>query len=118
MRMDSHDAILQVFGMALRQLRHQAGMSLRALGQAAHYDFSRISRVERGEHLIDARYVPALDAALRSGGLLGMLRSLVNEPTPDGAKAAAPGPTALPTGGLHTDDGDTVTLRLQTPDGR
>lgn len=39
--MDSDEAVRLVFGMALRQLRTQAGMSLRALGRAAHYDFSR-----------------------------------------------------------------------------
>jgi transcriptional regulator with XRE-family HTH domain len=115
-RVDSDEAVRLVFGMALRQLRTQAGMSLRALGQAAHYDFSRISRTERGEHLIDARYVSALDDALGAGGLLTMLRSLVS----DTAAALAPpaGVVSLPTGGLHLNDDGSVTLRLQTPDGR
>jgi transcriptional regulator with XRE-family HTH domain len=113
--MDSGDAVRQVFGMALRQLRTEAGLSLRALGQAAHYDFSRISRVERGEHLIDAQYVPALDQALGTGGLLGMLRSLAGD---DADAAPTAGRMTLPTGGLRVDDGDSVTLQLQTPDGR
>jgi len=39
------DAVRQVFGLALRQLRTEAGMSQRALGRAAHYDFCCISRV-------------------------------------------------------------------------
>ncbi len=73
------DAVRQVFGLALRQLRTEAGMSQRALGRAAHYDFSRISRVERGEHLIDPEFVPAFDHALGTGGLLGLLRSLAPE---------------------------------------
>src|SRR5262245_41022340 len=81
MAMDSdRDAIQQVFGLALRQLRIQAGLSLRELGRRSLYDFSRISRVERGEHLIDPEYVPALDQALGTGGLLGLLRSLAPEP--------------------------------------
>ncbi|MFV2018348.1 helix-turn-helix domain-containing protein [Micromonospora sp. LOL_023] len=112
--MDAGDAVRQVFGMALRQLRTEAGLSLRALGKATHYDYSRISRVERGEHLIDAQYVPALDAALGTGGLLALLHSL----NPDAETVRATGRLTLPTGGLHVDDGDSVTLQLQTPDGR
>lgn len=118
--MDTDDAVRQVFGMALRQLRTEAGLSLRALGQAAHYDFSRISRAERGEHLIDSRYVPALDAVLGTGGLLGLLRSLApDEPAAGPGPAVAPaGLMTLPAGRLDTDDGDSVTLQLRTPDGR
>ena len=99
--------------MALRQLRTQAGLSLRELGQRSLYDYSRISRVERGEHLIDPDLVPALDEALDTGGLLGMLRSLA-PPT----EVAPTGPTTLPIGGLHVADGDSVTLELRTLDGR
>jgi transcriptional regulator with XRE-family HTH domain len=114
--MDTDDAVRQVFGMALRQLRTEAGLSLRALGQAAHYDFSR---VERGEHLIHARYVAALDKALGTGGLLGPLRSLApDDAGPSASTAALPaGLTTLPTGRLLADDGDSVTLQLPTPDG-
>ena len=104
--------------MALRQLRTEAGLSLRALGQAAHYDFSRISRVERGEHLIDTQYVPALDQALGTGGLLGLLRSLPPTTTPAPDPARRRERMTLPTGGLRVDDGDSVTLQLRTPDGR
>jgi transcriptional regulator with XRE-family HTH domain len=108
-----NDAVRQVFGLALRQLRTQAGMSQRALGRAAHYDFSRISRVERGEHLIDPELVPALDQALGTGGLLGLLRSLAPEP------AVIGGPRTLPAGGFHVEDGgSSVMLELRTPDGR
>jgi transcriptional regulator with XRE-family HTH domain len=107
------DALRQVFGLALRQLRTQAGLSLRELGQRSLYDYSRISRVERGEHLIDPELVAALDQALGAGGLLTTLRSLVQET--DGATS---GPKILPTGGHHVDDGDSVMLELRTPDGR
>jgi transcriptional regulator with XRE-family HTH domain len=108
-----NDAVRQVFGLALRQLRTQAGLSLRELGQRIHYDYSRISRVERGEHLLDPKLVPALDQALGAGGLLTTLRSLVHDH--DGA---ASGRKTLPTGRLRVDDGDSVTLELRTPDGR
>jgi transcriptional regulator with XRE-family HTH domain len=43
----------RLFGTVLRQLREQAGISLRELGRRCLYDHSRISRVERGEHVID-----------------------------------------------------------------
>jgi hypothetical protein len=105
--------------MALHQLRCQAGLSLRALGQAAHYDFSRISRVERGEHLIDPRYVPALDSALGAGGLLSFLRSLIPDMPPDDeTPTAACGLSILAPCRLDVGDGDTVSLQLRTPDGR
>jgi transcriptional regulator with XRE-family HTH domain len=55
---DSDEVIRHVFGAALRELRIQAGLSLRELGQRSLYDYSRISRVERGEHLIDPKHVP------------------------------------------------------------
>lgn len=110
------DAVRQVFGLALRQLRNEAGMSLRELGNKCLYDYSRISRVERGEHLIDPEYVPAIDAALGTGGLLTLLRSLASEPADTAASTS--GMKTLPAGGLHVDDGDSVTLELRTPDGR
>lgn len=117
--MDSDEAVRLVFGMALHHLRSQAGLSLRALGQAAHYDFSRISRVERGEHLIDPRYVPALDSALGTGGLLSFLRSLIPEMPADGETPSAPrGRSILAPCQLDVGDEDTVSLQLQTPDGR
>jgi hypothetical protein len=110
------EAVRQVFGLALRQLRNQAGMSLRELGQRSLYDYSRISRVERGEHLIDPEHVPAIDEALGTGGLLALLRSLAPG-TADSAVGSS-GMKTLPAGGLHVDDGDSVTLELRTPDGR
>ena len=47
----------EIFGLALRQLRTQAGLSLRELGKRALYDFTRLSRAERGEILIPERQV-------------------------------------------------------------
>lgn len=105
------DAVRKVFGLALRQLRAKAGLSLRALGQASLYDYSRLSRVENGEHLIDAALVPAIDEAVGGGGLLIMLRSLATgEPSP--------GPTALAGAEFRVDDCDSVMVQLRNPDGR
>lgn len=112
MNSDSSDAVRRVFGLALRQLRTQSGLSLRALGQAGHYDYSRLSRVETGDHLIDTALVPAIDAAVGAGGLLIMLRSLA----PD--EPANPGPRTLPGASFHVDAGDSVMLELRAPDGR
>jgi len=102
-----------VFGLALRQLRTEAGLSLRALGKAAHYDYTRLSRAERGEHLVDPDVARALDRALQTGGLLGRLRSL--EPPVAPARGRAP---ALPRTTFGDGPGDTVKLELRTADGR
>ncbi|MGH3699026.1 MAG: helix-turn-helix domain-containing protein, partial [Pseudonocardiaceae bacterium] len=42
---------MRMFGVALRHFRTQAGLSLRELGTRCHYDYSRLSRMENGEHL-------------------------------------------------------------------
>ena len=108
----SSDAVRQVFGLALRQLRTQAGLSLRELGERAHYDYSRLSRAERGHHLMDPDLVRSLDEVLGTGGLLTLLRSLAQD------EPVMPGLKTLPAVGFHDDDGDTVMLELWTPDGR
>jgi Helix-turn-helix domain len=64
----------EIFGLTLRQLRAQAGLSLRELGKRALYDYTRLSRAERGEILIPERQVQVLDDALHAGGLLVALR--------------------------------------------
>lgn len=110
-----NDPVRHVFGVVMRRLRNDAGMSLRSLAAAARYDYSRLSRAERGEHLPAPEWVKDLDDALHAGGLLVMLRSL--------APARIAGPTgrkALPLADLRADDGqrDSVTLDMRTPDGR
>ncbi|MGH3327943.1 MAG: helix-turn-helix domain-containing protein [Streptomycetales bacterium] len=110
MSADGGDAVRKVFGLALRQLRTQAGLSLRELGRRSLYDYSRLSRAENGEHLIAPGLVPALDEAVGAGGLLVLLRSL--------ADTERPAPGTLPPTGLGVDDGDSVLLELRTPDGR
>ncbi|WP_334505349.1 helix-turn-helix domain-containing protein [Micromonospora sp. CPCC 205558] len=102
-----------MFGLALRQLRTEAGLSLRALGKAAHYDYTRLSRAERGEHLVDPGVVKALDLALNSGGLLARLHSLAPPETP---RNQAAGRTSRAT--VRSGSGDTVKLELRTADGR
>jgi hypothetical protein len=62
------------FGLVLRELREQAGLSLRELGKRALYDYTRLSRAERGEILIPPSQAQALDDALHAGGLLVSLR--------------------------------------------
>lgn len=109
--MDNIGAVRHVLGLALRQLRTDAGLSLRQLAETVHYHYSRLSRAERGEHLIDPAYIPAIDAAVRGNGLLTMLRSMA----PDGPR---PGPKALPSADFLVNDGDTVMLELRTSDGR
>jgi transcriptional regulator with XRE-family HTH domain len=93
----------QMFGLALRQLRGQAGLSLRELGKRALYDYTRLSRAENGETLIPADKVSLLDEVLQAGGLLIALR-------------AAAGATSLPAPGSAADS-ESVTLEVRLPDG-
>src|SRR5262249_56200097 len=71
-----------MFGAALRAQRRQAGMSLRDLGRAVHYDHSRLSRAENGEHLPALGYVRSIDAALGTGDLLATLHQLAERSAP------------------------------------
>ncbi|MBG0569224.1 helix-turn-helix domain-containing protein [Actinoplanes aureus] len=109
------DAVRHVFGVVLNHLRTEAGLSLRALAAKARYDHTRLSRAEHGEHLPAADWVKDIDTALHAGGLLNLLHSLAPADT-----SASRGRTALPLAGLRVDDGqsDSVTLQMQTPDGR
>ncbi|MFF3665508.1 helix-turn-helix domain-containing protein [Microtetraspora malaysiensis] len=97
-----------IFGVALRHLRNEAGLSQRELGKRALYDHSRISRAEQGEILIPAEQVKALDNVLEAGGLLLALRQAA-----DATHSITPVPAAT---GVH--DGEPVMLDMQTPDGR
>jgi hypothetical protein len=105
------EAVRKVFGLVLRQLRTKAGLSLRELGEACHYNYSRLCRAEKGEHLIDPGIVAAVDRAVAGGGVLVLLRSLASE-------APSPGPKALPRTNFHVNDGDSVEMELRTPGGR
>ncbi len=69
-----NDPAAEIFGLTLRQLRAQAGLSLRELGKRALYDYTRLSRAERGEILIPEHQVQVLDDVLHAGGLLVALR--------------------------------------------
>ncbi len=68
------DAAAEAFAAALRDLRMRAGMTLRELGRRALYDYTRISRAERGEILIPEDKVRAIDDVLSGHGLLVTLR--------------------------------------------
>lgn len=99
-------AAAEVFGMALRQLREQAGLSLRELGRRSLYDYSRLSRAENGRILVPETQVRVLDEVLGAGGLLVALRH--------GADAAAPGVIA---GRCTVTDGEPVILEAHLPGG-
>ena len=80
------DPAAEIFGLTLRQLRAQAGLSLRELGKRALYDYTRLSRAERGQILIPEHQAQVLDDVLDAGGLLVALRR--------GASASVPGVVA------------------------
>lgn len=78
------------FASVLRQLRIQAGLSLRSLGQLALYDYSRLSRAERGEILPPEPQVQILDKVLHANGLLITLwRAAPEGPAASTATASA-----------------------------
>lgn len=105
------DDLRRVLGLTLRDLRTSAGLSLRELGRRVHYDYSRLSRAENGEHLIPAEQIVLIDHTLGAGGLLNRLRALAG----DSAAARAAG---IAPAGLRAEAGDTVKLTWRTPDGR
>ncbi len=103
-----HDAISgtpHALGLALRQLRTQAGLSLRELGKRALYDYTRLSRAENGEILPPPDKVRTLDKVLQADGLLIALRAAA-DPLP--ASDGKPGATA---------GDEQVRLELRLPDG-
>ena len=97
----------EIFGLTLRQLRTQAGLSLRALGKRALYDYTRLSRAEHGEILIPEHQVQVLDDVLHAGGLLVTLRR--------SAFTAAPGAIA---GHCSVTGSEPVILEIRLPGGR
>ena len=100
-------AAAEVFGMALRQLREQAGLSLRELGRRSFYDYSRLSRAENGRILIPEPQVRVLDDVLGAGGLLVALRHGTN---------AVTAPEAI-AGRCTVTDGEPVILEAHLPGG-
>jgi len=97
----------ETFGQTLRQLRTQAGLSLRELGKRALYDFTRLSRAERGEILIPEPQVRVLDDLLHANGLLVRLRR----------GACSPVPAIVASHGNVTGTGP-VSLEIRLPGGR
>jgi transcriptional regulator with XRE-family HTH domain len=97
----------ETFGETLRQLRTQAGLSLRELGKRALYDFTRLSRAERGEILIPEPQVRVLDDLLQADGLLVTLRQ----------GACSPVPAVVVSHGNVTGTGP-ISLEIRLPGGR
>ncbi len=109
---DADEIARMMFGAALRTQRTQAGMSLRDLGRSVHYDHSRLSRAENGEHLPALSYVRSLDAVFGTGELLTTLHGLAEQTHQD--QMSLPMRTVL----SGEDDPQTATVELQMPDGR
>lgn len=60
----------ETFGQALRRLRSERRMSLRALAEHVYFDFGYLGQVERGERAGSADLAKKCDAALESGAFL------------------------------------------------
>ncbi|MFF0318073.1 helix-turn-helix domain-containing protein [Micromonospora sp. NPDC005252] len=61
------------FGATLRQLREQAGLSLRALAQLTHRGKSHLHELENGSKAATFETARHLDQALNAGGRLARL---------------------------------------------
>ncbi len=104
----------RLLGVVLRHVRTEAGLSLRDLGKRCHHDYSRLSRMETGEHLGDPALLAEIDRILGAGGLLTTLRAAADLPSdPPGPVLAAPA-----VGMGHAGDGAAVMLEMRTTDGR
>jgi transcriptional regulator with XRE-family HTH domain len=106
MEHDPGGATAEVLGIALRELREQAGLSLRELGRRALYDYTRLSRAEHGDILIPEHQVQILDDVLHAGGLLVSLRR--------GMPAAPAAVTARP---CNVAGSEPVILEIRLPGG-
>lgn len=114
MAADPQAVVRQLFGVVLRHVRTAAGLSLRELGKRCHHDYSRLSRMETGDHLGDATLLAEIDRILGAGGLLTALRAAAELPL------EPPGPAVVgsPAGMRHADDGDAIVLEMRMTDGR
>jgi transcriptional regulator with XRE-family HTH domain len=96
----------EAFGIALRELRKEAGLSLRELGKRALYDYTRLSRAEHGDILVPEAQVQALDNILNADGVLIALRQAASGKSP--ATASRP---------YSVTGGEPVTLEIRLPGG-
>ncbi|MGQ0773392.1 MAG: helix-turn-helix domain-containing protein [Pseudonocardiales bacterium] len=114
MATDPHAVARQLFGVVLRHCPTQAGLSLRELGKRCHHDYSRLSRMETGDHLGDVTLLVEIDRILDAGGLLTVLRAAAELPSdPSGAVVVAP-PVEMRQAG----DGAVIVLEMRMTDGR
>ncbi|MGX6607602.1 helix-turn-helix domain-containing protein [Micromonosporaceae bacterium Da 78-11] len=72
------------FGDELRRLRHERGLSYRALAEAAHYGKSYLEDLEKGRKLPNVALAARLDETLRAGG---RLTATLRTPAPQDAEA-------------------------------
>ncbi|MGH3914707.1 MAG: helix-turn-helix domain-containing protein, partial [Pseudonocardiaceae bacterium] len=111
---DPHAVARQLFGVVLRHCRTEAGLSLRELGKRCHHDYSRLSRMETGDHLGDPALLAEIDLILGAGGLLTVLRTAAELPSdPAGTVVVAPA-VQMRTAG----DGAPIVLEMRMTDGR
>ena len=114
MAVDPGAVASRLFGVVLRHLRTEAGLSLRELGKRCHHDYSRLSRMETGEHLGDPALLAEIDRILGAGGLLTVLRTAAELPS-DPPGPVVPSPAV---GMGHAGDGAALMLEMRMTDGR
>ncbi len=67
MTADPEAVARRLFGVVLRHVRTEAGLSLRELGKRCHHDYSRLSRMETGEHVGNPALIAEIDRILGAG---------------------------------------------------
>src|SRR6266566_6435968 len=75
----------RTFGVELRRMRAEAGLSLSGLSKMVHYTKGYLSKIETSDKLPSPELARLCDAALNAGGALISLLSQVPTPQADPA---------------------------------
>ncbi|MGH3722434.1 MAG: helix-turn-helix domain-containing protein, partial [Pseudonocardiaceae bacterium] len=79
---DSGEQACHKIGSELRRLRTEQGLSLKELGERAHYTKGYLSKIETGRKPFTPELARCLDEALETGGVLAGLLPLSESPVP------------------------------------
>ncbi|MGH3722089.1 MAG: helix-turn-helix domain-containing protein [Pseudonocardiaceae bacterium] len=83
-------------GSELRRLRTEQGLSLKQLGERAHYTKGYLSKIENGRKPVTPELARCLDEALGTGGVLAGLLPLPEGPVPVEEEPAGSGVCPYP----------------------
>ncbi|WP_083936818.1 helix-turn-helix domain-containing protein [Longispora albida] len=93
---------METFGQALRRIRRERSLSLRALALRARFDFSYLGQIERGARWPSPEVAAGCDTALGTGGALAGIYAREQQAR-DGLRLAQRQPTPAHTQHLGSD---------------